>query len=89
MLRRNGFRKKNRLAHASQPGKVNAAWGVRLKRGALGGQAGRNLEKTFKWSNTVKPLERGGRPGRAISGFKAHTKAFPACELDGDNRRKE
>ena len=36
----------SRLAHLSQPGKINFAWGVRLKLGAFGGQAGTNLEKT-------------------------------------------
>ena len=30
---------------------------MRLKRGAFGGQAERNLKKKSIWSNTVKPLE--------------------------------
>jgi len=38
--------KKTRLTHSSQPGKVNFAWGVRLKRGAFGGQAKVNVGAT-------------------------------------------
>jgi hypothetical protein len=45
-FRCNEFRKKTRLAHSSQPGKVNFAWGVRLKRGAFGGQANVNVGAT-------------------------------------------
>jgi len=51
-----GGGRSSRPAHSSQPGKVNFAWGVRLERGAFGGQAKSNLEKTFIGSNTVKPL---------------------------------
>src|ERR1700752_2264267 len=48
--------KSSRPAHSSQPGKVNFAWGVRLERGAFGGQAKISLKKMFTRNNTVKPL---------------------------------
>jgi hypothetical protein len=79
-------RKASRLARSSQPGKVNFAWGVRLKRGAFGGQAGCNLRKTFNWSNTVNPLEnrRTGGTDEACTGFRIKSQLRNTYETVAD-----